>query len=85
MNDPVNPNHYKQSGSFCECGKEIEAIQITEGFNFCRGNAIKYIWRAGKKSNEIEDLKKARWYLEREISRLENEMTVQAIKILESQ
>jgi hypothetical protein len=39
---------------------------------FCLGNAIKYIWRAGLKSADpIEDLKKARWYIEREIARLE--------------
>jgi len=38
--------------------------------NFCLGNAIKYIWRAGKKGQPIEDLKKAKWYLDREIKRL---------------
>ena len=42
--------------------------------NFCRGNAIKYLWRAGDKNNELEDLKKARWYLDREISRIEKTM-----------
>ena len=40
--------------------------------NFCLGNALKYIWRAGLKQNEVEDLKKAVWYLNREIERLEN-------------
>jgi hypothetical protein len=38
--------------------------------NFCLGNAIKYIWRAGGKGQPIEDLKKAKWYLDREIKRL---------------
>jgi hypothetical protein len=38
--------------------------------NFCRGNAIKYIWRAGLKGDAIEDLRKARWYLDREIARM---------------
>jgi hypothetical protein len=38
---------------------------------FCRGNAIKYIWRAGEKGPPIDDLRKAVWYLEREIKRLE--------------
>ena len=65
--DPVNhPKHYTSHPSGIEC------IQVVEHLNFCRGNAIKYIWRAGDKSNEIEDLKKARWYLDREIRRLEN-------------
>lgn len=67
-NDPVNhPNHYTAY-------KGIEVIQLTEMLNFCRGNAVKYIARAGLKdpAKEIEDLKKARWYLDREITRLES-------------
>lgn len=64
--DPVNhPPHYTQHPSGVEC------IDITEHMNFCRGNAVKYIWRAGEKGSEIEDLKKARWYLDREIARIE--------------
>lgn len=39
--------------------------------NFNRGNAVKYIWRAGQKSDELEDLRKVRWYLDREIKRME--------------
>lgn len=69
MADVVNhPPHYKGHPSGVEC------IQITEHMNFCRGNAVKYIWRAGEKdpSKELEDLKKARWYIDREIQRLEN-------------
>ena len=66
LNDPVNhPKHYTSHPSGVEC------IQVTEHMNFCRGNAIKYIWRAGDKTDEVEDLKKARWYLDREIARLE--------------
>ena len=39
--------------------------------NFCRGNAVKYIWRAGERpAREVEDLRKAIWYLEREVQRL---------------
>ena len=54
----------------------VECIQITEHMNFCLGNAIKYIWRAGLKSNsEIEDLRKARWYIDREIQRIIKENT----------
>lgn len=63
--DPVDhPPHYTGHPSGVEC------IAIVEHMNFCRGNAIKYIWRAGDKGGEIEDLKKARWYIDREIERL---------------
>ena len=65
MSDAINPDHYKNHPSGVEC------IQITEHFNFCRGNAIKYLWRAGEKGDVIEDLRKARWYVDREIQRLE--------------
>lgn len=58
-----HPKHYIQHPS------GIEAIEITEGFNFCVGNAIKYLWRAGLKDDTIQDLRKAIWYIEREIQR----------------
>lgn len=65
LNDPVNhPAHYTGHPSGVEC------IQITEHMNFCRGNAVKYIWRAGEKGDVVQDLEKAIWYLQREISRL---------------
>ena len=64
--DNVNrPKHYNAHPS------GVEFIQVTEHMNFCRGNAMKYIWRAGEKGDELEDLKKARWYINREIERLE--------------
>lgn len=64
MPDPVNhPAHYTDHPSGIEC------IQITEHMNFCLGNAVKYIWRADLKGNSIQDLKKAVWYIEREINR----------------
>lgn len=64
--DPVNhPPHYTGHASGVEC------IEITEHLNFCLGNAMKYLWRAGLKNDAIEDLKKARWYIDREIARLE--------------
>lgn len=63
--DPIEyPTHYTAHPSGIEC------IQITEHMNFCLGNAVKYIWRAGLKTNRIEDLRKAVWYIEREIARL---------------
>jgi len=60
------PPHYRAHPSGVEC------IQITEHMNFCLGNAIKYIWRAGLKADDpIQDLEKAIWYIKREISRLD--------------
>jgi hypothetical protein len=66
MTDAINhPPHYKQHPSGIEC------IQITEHMNFNLGNAIKYIWRAGlKSSSPVEDLRKAAWYINRELERL---------------
>lgn len=63
-----SPDHYKSNG--------MEAIDVIEGFGlgFNLGNATKYILRCGKKDDAIQELKKAIWYLEREISnRRENE------------
>jgi len=66
MSDKVNhPEHYRKHPSGVEC------IQVTEHMGFCLGNAVKYIWRAGHKGSAIEDLKKARWYIDRELARLE--------------
>jgi hypothetical protein len=68
MTDPVNhPIHYTDHPSGIEC------IQITEHMNFNLGNAIKYVWRAGLKGKPLEDLKKAVWYINREIARLEKQ------------
>lgn len=65
MNDPVNhPSHYTSHPSGVEC------ITVVEHMGFCVGNAIKYLWRAGLKGATLEDLKKARWYIDREIARL---------------
>ena len=66
--DPVNkPRHYVNHPSGIEC------IQITEHMGFCLGNAVKYIWRADLKNDAIEDLKKAQWYLTREIEKREKQ------------
>ena len=68
MSDPVNhPKHYTSHPS------GIETIQITEHLNFCLGNVIKYVLRADQKGNRLQDLKKAEWYLKREIAREEAE------------
>ena len=65
MADLVNhPPHYTAHPSGVEC------IQITEHMGFCLGNAVKYIARAGKKvgGDPIQDLEKAKFYLDREIN-----------------
>jgi hypothetical protein len=63
MSEQVNhPAHYNQNGS-------IECIDVVENMRFNLGNAIKYIWRCEDKGNKVQDLKKAIWYLEREIQR----------------
>lgn len=51
----------------------IECLAVVEHFNFTLGSAIKYLWRAGRKDSEtmIDDLKKARFYIDHEIKRLE--------------
>lgn len=80
-NDPVNhPAHYADS--------KIEVIEYIEDkkLGYCLGNVVKYVSRAGKKHSatksnkekEIEDLKKARWYLERRIYELELEQEAMA-------
>ena len=72
--DRVNaPSHYTSHPSGVEC------IDITEHYDFCVGNAIKYLWRAGlkaeegltDKAKEIEDLRKAAYYITRKIKQLE--------------
>jgi hypothetical protein len=76
MIDNVNsPRHYTSHPSGVEC------IEIAQHYNFCIGNGIKYLWRQGLKSEvgmdpfdkQIEDCKKAVWYINKHISNLENE------------
>jgi hypothetical protein len=70
MSDPVNhPAHYGGEDNPYEAIKVIEAWKL----NFNLGNAVKYICRAGKKGAQLEDLEKARWYLDREIQNLKND------------
>lgn len=66
MDNVNHPIHYTDHPSGVEC------IEITEHMNFCLGNAIKYIWRAGLKGEAVEDLEKAVWYIKREIERVKN-------------
>ncbi len=64
-NDPVNhPSHYT------DVVPGIECIEVTQHFSFLRGNAIKYLWRAGAKGNKKQDLEKAMWYIQKELDSL---------------
>jgi len=64
--DNINhPKHYTSHPSGVEC------IQITEHMSFNLGNAIKYLWRADEKGAPLDDLKKAVWYIQREIAKRE--------------
>lgn len=75
MDNVDHPSHYNHIG--------VECIDVAEHYNFCIGNAIKYLWRAGLKEDsslelgekEIEDCKKAIWYINRHIRNLEKCMT----------
>ena len=57
-----HPDHYNQVTG-------IECIDVAENFGFNLGNAMKYIWRSDHKDAPVEDLKKAAWYIQREIDR----------------
>jgi len=63
--DAINASHYRRHPSGIEC------IEVTRHMNFNTGNAIKYIWRYCYKGDPIENLKKAQWYIDDEIRRLE--------------
>jgi hypothetical protein len=68
MNDVYHPKHYTEHPSGVEC------IQIAQAFNFNLGNCIKYIWRAGLKTEDpLQDLQKAAKYIEFEIERVQRE------------
>jgi len=67
-----HPEHYGGKDNPYEAIKVIEAWDL----DFCLGNVVKYISRAGKKNNTIEDLKKAKFYLERKINQMENTKTI---------
>jgi|TARA_R110000796_G_scaffold45156_3_gene109481 hypothetical protein len=66
VSDLVNhPSHYTSHPS------GIEAIEVTRHMNFNLGNAVKYVWRADLKGNSLQDLQKARFYINDEIERLQ--------------
>ena len=79
MSDLVhNPPHYKSGG--------IEAIDVIEAFelNFRLANVVKYVLRAGRKGDALEDLEKAAWYLDREIDKLEEQAELEERELKQS-
>tara|TARA_R110000868_G_scaffold11021_5_gene53269 strand:- start:309 stop:656 length:348 start_codon:yes stop_codon:yes gene_type:complete len=67
MSDATNPDHYK-TGEI-ECIDALKsALGVVGACAFCRGNAIKYLWRAGHKDDRISDLRKALWYIGMELA-----------------
>lgn len=80
MNNPINPNHYKQGG--IESIDAIKAFMSEEAFKgFLKGNCQKYLFRYEQK-NGLEDLKKCQWYLERLIGVLEEEQRLSSYEEL---
>lgn len=75
MNNNVShPAHYTNSPAKCSgCNKPIECIDIAKHMNFSLGNVLKYLWRKDEKGKPLEDLLKAREYLNYEIEKLEKE------------
>lgn len=73
IQDNVNhPSHYCKGG--IECIDAIKASMTNESFKgFLKGNVMKYVYRYESKVNPLEDLKKAKWYLEKLIGEVENE------------
>lgn len=71
-----HPPHYNMGG--------VEAMDVIDAWelDFCLGNVLKYIARVGRKpgTNGIEDLKKARWYLDREITDWEERIAKELVK-----
>lgn len=79
MGDMVNrPPHYTSHPSGVEC------IEITQHHDFCVGNAIKYLFRAGLKGDELEDLRKAAWYVARKIKMVEESRSRLALQSRQS-
>ena len=76
MSNVNHPRHYNTLGARCiSCMRPIECIDVIEHMTLNAGNAVKYIWRKDEKGNLLEDLYKAKWYIEREIEREQKKMS----------
>lgn len=71
-NDTNHNKHVDHPAHYGGGDNPYEAIKVIEAWDlgFCLGNTVKYISRAGKKDDIVQDLEKARWYLDREIARM---------------
>lgn len=81
MSDPVShPSHYTQGEYKCKhCGKQIECIHILQWMTYNIGAAMKYLWRYKDKGNPVQDLQKAKQYIDFEIAKLKvNEPEVES-------
>lgn len=66
-----HPAHYNKNGGI-ECIDALRDCLTEEEFiGFCKGNALKYLWRCGAKDEPLQELKKAEWYIKRCIDKLE--------------
>jgi hypothetical protein len=71
----VHPKHYNSLSAKClGCGRPIECIDVIEHMPLNIGTAVKYLWRVGLKDKAIQELQKAKWYIERQIEKLKREM-----------
>ena len=79
MQDAVNhPSHYTQGG--IECIEAIEAAMTPEELRgYLKGNVIKYVWRSNHKGSLLQDLEKARWYLDRLIGNVSEERSCETL------
>lgn len=74
--DPVNhPSHYTRHPVF-----GVESIEVTRQLDFSRGNAVKYLWRAGRKGSPRQDVEKALWYID---DALAYEATADRVKLVD--
>ena len=72
----AHPAHYNSLAARCRsCCEQIECIDVAEAMSFNAGNVVKYLWRSGLKpgADALTDLRKARFYLDREITRLDRD------------
>ena len=74
--DAVNPDHYKQGSVECIDALAAATVNLSGLDAVCTANAIKYLWR-WKQKNGVEDLKKARWYIDRLIDAASTEPDVE--------